>query len=99
VLRHVLKIASGVVLLYSSISFATCCDVRHKSIGVRFQHIHACPSTGKTIGSCPGWVKDHIIPLCGGGKDAVDNLQWQTVEEAKQKDQREKVYCKSHSCK
>src|SRR6266853_1431181 len=25
---------------------------------------HPCPSTGKTKGRCPGYVVDHIKPLC-----------------------------------
>src|SRR6266481_5562845 len=28
-----------------------------------FERHHACPSTGKTSGACPGYVIDHIVPL------------------------------------
>ncbi len=28
----------------------------------------------------------HIIPLCKGGADAVWNMQWQTIQDAKAKD-------------
>jgi hypothetical protein len=31
----------------------------------------------------PGHVVDHIVPLACGGADAPSNMQWQTVEEAK----------------
>jgi 5-methylcytosine-specific restriction endonuclease McrA len=31
-------------------------------------------------------VVDHIIPLKRGGADSPSNMQWQTIEEAKQKD-------------
>ena len=34
----------------------------------------------------PGYVVDHIKPLKKGGCDCPDNMQWQTVEEAKEKD-------------
>jgi hypothetical protein len=34
----------------------------------------------------PGYVVDHIIPLKRGGADSPSNMQWQTIEEAKQKD-------------
>ena len=51
-----------------------------------FQRLNPCPSTGKTYGACPGWIKDHIVALCKGGADAVWNMQWQTVAEAKAKD-------------
>jgi hypothetical protein len=60
----------------------------HRSQAVlrQFQLEHPCPSTGLTSGACPGWVKDHIVPLCHGGPDLPTNLQWQTVEDAKLKD-------------
>jgi hypothetical protein len=41
-----------------------------------------CPSTGKPFGAC----LDHIMPLKRGGADAPSNMQWQTVEESKEKD-------------
>ena len=34
----------------------------------------------------PGYVIDHIRPLCHGGPDDMSNLQWQTRAEAKAKD-------------
>ena len=51
----------------------------------QFQHLHPCPSTGRTTGACPGYVRDHIVPLCRGGSDSVTNMQWQTTAEAKDK--------------
>ena len=47
---------------------------------------HPCPSTGKTHGACPGYVVDHIQALKYGGADRPENMQWQTVSEAKAKD-------------
>jgi hypothetical protein len=41
----------------------------------------------------PGYVVDHIIPLCAGGADAPSNMQWQTVEAAKVKDGQERAQC------
>src|SRR5437773_12257099 len=35
-----------------------------------FERHHACPSTGKTSGACPGYVVDHIVPLKRGAADA-----------------------------
>lgn len=49
---------------------------RSTQVLAEFQRLHPCPSTGKTFGICPGWSKDHIIPLVCGGCDAVGNLQW-----------------------
>ena len=34
----------------------------------------------------PGYVIDHVAPLKRGGSDTPDNMQWQTIEEAKAKD-------------
>ena len=36
-----------------------------------------------------GYVIDHIIPLKKGGCDCPSNMQWQTIEAAKEKDKRE----------
>src|SRR2546427_4096060 len=51
-----------------------------------FEHRHPCPSTGKTSGTCPGYVIDHVVPLKRGGADAPTNMQWQTKDAAKEKD-------------
>jgi hypothetical protein len=52
-----------------------------------FKKTHACPSTGKTSGACPGYVIDHIQALKHGGADDPSNMQWQTTKDAKAKDQ------------
>lgn len=51
-----------------------------------FQRAQPCPSTGKGTGACPGYVRDHMIPLCKGGPDVPSNMQWQTIAEGKAKD-------------
>ena len=51
-----------------------------------FKHSHPCPSTGKSSGSCPGYVIDHVTPLKHGGADDPSNMQWQTTADAKAKD-------------
>lgn len=59
-----------------------------------FVQSHPCPSTGKTKGRCPGYVVDHVKPLCAGGPDRPSNMQWQGVQEAKDKDRLERQQCK-----
>jgi len=59
---------------------------RSKAAIASFKKQHPCPSTGKTTGACKGYVIDHVKPLKGGGEDAPENMQWQTVADAKAKD-------------
>lgn len=58
-----------------------------------FKHHHPCPSTGKTKGSCPGFIIDHVKPLACGGSDDPSNMQWQTKADAKAKNKCERKYC------
>ncbi len=51
-----------------------------------FKRLHPCPVTQKATGPCPGYVIDHVVALKRGGADAPENMQWQTVEEARAKD-------------
>jgi hypothetical protein len=60
-----------------------------------FLRAHPCPTTGKPAGACPGYVVDHIRPLCAGGPDTPANMQWQTVAEAKRKDREEAAECRA----
>lgn len=66
---------------------------RSRAVRRQFQIVHPCPSTGKKAGPCPGYIADHIIPLCKHGEDSVKNLQWQTVADAKAKD---RIECKRY---
>jgi hypothetical protein len=67
----------------------------HRSARVKreFQLTHPYPATGLTSGPCPGYVKDHIVPLACGGPDTVSNMQWQTIREARVKDKWEARGC------
>lgn len=59
-----------------------------------FRRLHPCPATGQAKGACPGYVVDHIRPLCAGGADHPSNMQWQTVADAKKKDRLEAQGCR-----
>ena len=41
----------------------------------------------------PGWVIDHVVPMCAGGPDAVANLQWQEAAASYRKDVFERALC------
>lgn len=65
----------------------------HRSEAARreFMNSHQCPATSLIQLRCPGYIIDHINPLCKGGPDTPENMQWQTTAEAKAKD---RVECK-----
>lgn len=76
------------------LALAACChapqDSPHKrdsSMRRLFMAEHPCPSNGKAKGACPGYVVDHIVPIKRGGGDNPYNMQWQTVQDGKDKDQ------------
>ena len=68
-------------------------EYRSREVAREFQREHPCPSTGKTSGACPGYRKDHIKALACGSSDAVWNLQWQTIPDARAKDEWERRAC------
>jgi len=68
---------------------------RSRPATAEFQRSTPCPSTAAPRGSCPGYVIDHITPLCAGGADAPSNMQWQAIDDAKLKDRRERALCRA----
>lgn len=67
---------------------------RDPTVAAHFRATHPCPLTGTIEKWCHGYVVDHKWPLCAGGLDTVENMQWQTVEEGKIKDRLEIQLCK-----
>jgi hypothetical protein len=37
--------------------------VRSREVLRAFQRVYPCPGNGAAAGACPGWYKDHTIPL------------------------------------
>jgi hypothetical protein len=66
---------------------------RSRAVAREFQREHPCPSTRLPTGACPGFWKDHILSLACGGPDAVSNMQWQTIADARAKDGWERKAC------
>ena len=83
-LRRALIVTLSIALVSSAQLSAK--EYRSREVTREFQREHPCPSTGLRGGACPGYRKDHVVPLACGGPDAVSNLQWQTVAAAKAKD-------------
>lgn len=50
--------------------------IRNSAVPIAYQRIHPCPSTGLVKGACPGWARNHVVPLSCGGCDSVWNLMW-----------------------
>jgi hypothetical protein len=61
-----------------------------------FRKLNPCPATQLTKGACPGYVVDHIIPLCIGGPDEPRNLQWQSKSVSLSKDKLEWEVCRKY---
>ena len=60
-----------------------------------FRSTHPCPATQSTKGACPGWVVDHLKPLCAGGLDSAQtNMQWQPLAQSRVKDKIEIAFCR-----
>lgn len=88
------NIAIGSIAIFAISTWASAEIHRDKKAVRQFVKQQACPSTGKHKLPCPGWVIDHVIPLCAGGPDRPSNMQWQTIDEAKEKDRQERKQCR-----
>src|SRR6266487_6771490 len=88
-----LTLLGAMILGILAISTAGASEPRSLEVKHEFQQQHPCPSTGRTAGACPGYIKDHVVPLACGGPDAVSNMQWQTIAAARAKDRWERKRC------
>jgi hypothetical protein len=68
---------------------------RPSNAEIHFRLDNPCPSTGETRGACPGYVVDRVIPGVCGGAEHPDNMQWQTLVEAREKDRWERIGCRA----
>lgn len=68
---------------------------RSPAIRAEFRKSNPCPSTGRLTGACPGWQIDHMHPLCAGGIDHPDNLNWIRVEDHKRKTRQDVKECRA----
>lgn len=81
-------------LIVLALLMSSTVDARERSVVREFRKVHPCPATGQTTGACPGWVVDHLIPLCAGGPDHPANMQWQEKAPSLEKDKLEWAICR-----
>lgn len=81
------------LLAFSCDAFAGPQIQRSSAEVLAFKRQTPCPSTGLRSGTCPGHVIDHMWPLACGGEDHPRNMQWQTLQDAKDKDKWERKVC------
>jgi hypothetical protein len=73
---------AAVALLAVALALPAAARIERSRAEVRaFRADHACPSTMRHRGACPGFHVDHIVPLCAGGADKPENMQWISVED------------------
>ena len=82
----------GVALL-AALTVCAPHPARSRNATAAFRRANPCPATGKTRGACPGYVVDHVTPLCAGGHDGPDNMTWQTAKDGAAKDKTEDALC------
>jgi len=83
-----LLVAGNVPLVYAAAA------PRMSTAEIQFRAANPCPATGLPRGLCKGYVVDRIIPVVCGGSEAPDNMQWQTLAEARAKDKWERIGCR-----
>ena len=86
--------ALGLALTAARDSAPAASSARASAAEAQFRAAHPCPATGLTEGACKGYVIDRIIPPVCGGTDALENMQWLTLAEAKAKARWERIGCR-----
>ena len=93
--RRALVATMVTLALCASMPTAEARNPRSHAAKREFVGAHPCPSTGShKVRNCPGYIIDHVNPLCAGGPDAASNMQWQTVGDARIKDRQERALCR-----
>lgn len=89
-----MRIAVALLLAVFTLNAADAAVRRSAAARAEFKRLHPCPATGQSRGACPGWVVDHVQPLCAGGADHPSNMQWQSAATARLKDRSELRHCR-----
>lgn len=91
-----LRLLAGAAITWSLLAPQPAAAARYRSASAiaEFKRQQPCPSNGMPRGPCPGYIIDHVQPLCADGADHPRNMQWQTVVDAKEKDRDEWRTCR-----
>jgi hypothetical protein len=69
-------------------------DTRSAAARAAFVRTVPCPQDKPHAPNvCPGYVVDHVIPLCAGGPDLPGNMRWAGYRDAAYKDREEARLC------
>lgn len=85
---------SAVVIALGLLTQAHAKIPRSTAAVAEFKRGNPCPVNGATRGSCPGYEVDHIAPLCAGGPDIAENMQWLTREAHRAKTRVDVMRCR-----
>jgi len=88
-------LVAGLVAMLAPLCAPAAQSQRPNNAEVLFRLTHPCPATGQTGGACNGYVIDRVVPRVCGGADDPQNMQWQTLAEAKEKDRWERIGCRN----
>ncbi|MCX7172599.1 MAG: HNH endonuclease signature motif containing protein [Proteobacteria bacterium] len=84
----------GILFCSMALAPAEAKQPRSAAAKAEFQRLNPCPENGARRGPCPGWVIDHVKPLCAGGLDAPSNMAWQEYAASLIKDREEREQCR-----
>jgi hypothetical protein len=87
-------ILRAIILILALLTAAQAGEKRSGWARAAFVAANPCPTTGR-LGACPGYVVDHLQPLCNGGADRPENMAWQGRAEAREKDNAERALCRA----
>ena len=82
-------------LLFAFLAVSSFAAERSRVQRAAFVRAVPCPETGVTRAACPGWEVDHVVPLCAGGADRADNMQWLSVAGHKVKTRQDVKSCRA----
>lgn len=82
------------LLLALCLSLPAMAGQRSAAEVLAFKRMTPCPATGKPELRCENHQVDHITPLCAGGADTRENMQYLTIQEHRWKTRTDVRVCR-----